>query len=232
MIRSALRRLALPALLASLVVPATAEAKPNLLSIMMDDDLLLYRDDATRDARCIRMSELGVDQRPRHRPVERRRTRRPQDQGAGQALPQAEAPHPKAYPELNWDRYDRLVRAARRLGISVYFNVTGPGPAWGHAKAPASQKRNRATWKPKPKEFDKFVQAVGKRYSGRFRDENDERVILPKVGVWSIWNEPNQAGWLLAAVRRQRPPRLAAPLPRALRPRLPRAGLHGPRAAT
>lgn len=196
MIRSRLRRAALVGVLASLAIPAAAEAKPNLFSVMMDDDQLVYRDDQTRDRALVRMREMGVDMvrvtvlwsvvadgARKTKALDRR-------------FRKLGANHPKAYPKLNWDRYDRLVRACRRLGISVYFNVTGPGPSWGHAKAPASQKRNQKTWKPKPKEFYKFVQAVGKRYNGKFRDENDERVILPSVAVWSIWNEPNQAGWL------------------------------------
>ncbi|HYF25741.1 MAG TPA: hypothetical protein VD931_08400 [Baekduia sp.] len=197
MIRPLLRRAALSGLVATLALPvAAAEAKPNLFSVMMDDDQLVYRDDDTRDRALRRMKDLGVDQ------VRvtvlwsvvadgARKTK-----ALDKRFRKLKADNPKAYPRLNWDRYDRLVRAARRLGIGIYFNVTGPGPEWGHAKAPRSQARNKKTWKPKPKEFYKFVQAVGKRFSGRYRDENDERVILPKVGVWSLWNEPNQGGWL------------------------------------
>ena len=196
MTRLSMRRAALMGVLASLALPAAAQAQPNLFSVMMDDDQLVYRDDTTRDRALIRMKEMGVDQvrvtvlwsvvadKARSTKARDKRFRK------------LKASNPKAYPKLNWDRYDRLVRACRRIGMSVYFNITGPGPEWGHAKAPASQRRNKKTWKPKPREFYKFVQAVGKRYSGRFRDENDERVILPKVSIWSIWNEPNQAGWL------------------------------------
>ncbi|WP_205698395.1 hypothetical protein [Conexibacter sp. SYSU D00693] len=192
-----LRRVLVAVMLSSLLIPvAAAEAKPNLFSVMMDDDVLVYRDDTTRDRALQRMQSLGVDvvrvtllwsvvaDEARDTKAKDRRFK------------QLKASNPKAYPKLNWDRYDRLVRAAQRLGIRVYFNITGPGPKWGHAKAPASQKRNAATWKPKPSEFYKFVQAVGKRYSGQFKDENDGRFALPRVSMWSIWNEPNQAGWL------------------------------------
>ena len=40
------------------------------------------------------------------------------------------------------------------------------------------------------------MKAVGRRYSGTFRDENDSRAALPRVSFWSLWNEPNQGGWL------------------------------------
>jgi hypothetical protein len=40
------------------------------------------------------------------------------------------------------------------------------------------------------------VKAIGIRYSGLYRDENQGRRVLPAVRRWSIWNEPNQAGWL------------------------------------
>ena len=41
-----------------------------------------------------------------------------------------------------------------------------------------------------------FVEAVGKRYSGRYRDEDTGHSRLPRVSFWSLWNEPNQGGWL------------------------------------
>jgi hypothetical protein len=78
----------------------------------------------------------------------------------------------------------------------VYFDVTPPGPSWAHAKPPRSQRANRKTWKPKPAEFARFMTAVGKRYSGTYKDENDGHPVIPRVFVWAIGNEPNQGGWL------------------------------------
>ena len=62
--------------------------------------------------------------------------------------------------------------------------------------APPSQRANAGTYKPRPAQYEKFVQAIGKRYSGTYRDENATRKALPRVSLWSLWNEPNQAGWL------------------------------------
>jgi hypothetical protein len=106
------------------------------------------------------------------------------------------ADNPKAYPKANWDRFDRLARACKTLGIGLYLDVTGPGPKWGHPKAPKKYRKDQRWWKPKPREFYKFVQAVGKRFSGTFKDENDGHQLIPRVSFWTLWNEPNQGGWL------------------------------------
>jgi hypothetical protein len=194
-----MRHLRLAALLSliagSLALPAVAQASGEQMSIMQDDDLLVYRGDQVRDQTLARMKAIGVDavrvtvlwsavaEHARSTPARDRRFRK------------LGADDPRAYPKANWDRYDRLVRACGTLGIDCYFNVTFPGPAWGHEKPPASQRRNRVTWKPIPAEYGKFVRAVGTRFSGSYRDEN-EPVTIPRVDLWSLGNEPNQGGWL------------------------------------
>lgn len=172
--------------------PPQARASTEQVSIMMDDDLLVYRTDEVRDQALRQMKSLGVDvarvtvlwsvvaENARSTPARKRRFK---------------AEDPRTYPARNWDRFDRLVRAARTLGIGVYFNVTGPGPDWAHKRT--KLKRNQRAWKPKTREFYKFVAALAKRYSGTYRDENDGRLPLPRVVFWSLWNEPNQGGWLL-----------------------------------
>lgn len=192
------RRLLLPllvALLAALAAPA-AHAGSQQLSVMMDDDLLLYRGDDVRDRTLTRMKELGVDNVRvtvlwsviAHN-AQKGKARRARFHRLG-------ADNPKAYPKLNWDRYDRLARACATLRIGCYFDVTGPGPSWGHERAPARYRKDRRTWKPKPREFKLFVKALGKRFSGGYKDENDHHFTLPRVSFWSLWNEPNQGGWL------------------------------------
>jgi hypothetical protein len=186
------------ALLAALaLLPArAARASDHQLSIMMDDHELVYRTDQVRDAALTRMKQLGVDEvrvtllwsvvadGARSTKARDRRFRR------------LGADDPKAYPTRNWDRYDRLARACRTLGIGLYFDITGPGPSWAMTKPPRSQRRSAATWMPKPAEFAKFVKAVGKRFSGSYKDENDHHQGIPRVSFWALWNEPNQGGWL------------------------------------
>jgi hypothetical protein len=184
-------------LIAGIAVPATAQANPNQVSIMQDDDLLVYRDDATRDAAMRKMKGLGVDVVRVTLLWDRVAEDARKTKALDKRFRKLGADDPRAYPRLNWDRYDRLVRAGRTLGINILFNITGPGPKWAHGKAPKGTPSAIAkAWRPKEREFYKFVQAVGKRYSGNYRDENDGRQRLPRVGFWSLWNEPNQAGWL------------------------------------
>ncbi len=63
-------------------------------------------------------------------------------------------------------------------------------------KAPKSQTKYRNTYKPNAREFYKFATAVGRRYNGTYSDENEDGSKLPAVRFWSIYNEPNQPGWL------------------------------------
>ena len=199
-----MRRLLLALLLVLTALPA-ASAQANqggMFSIMMDDDQLLYRGDDARDTAMKRMKNLGVDyvrvtvlwsvvaeHAKRDRRGKLRRHFNPED--------------PRTYPKGNWDRYDRLVRAGKALDMGVYFNVTGPGPSWAHKKPPRRLKSLRRSYKPKAREFFKFMKAVGKRYDGTYRDENDANVLLPRVGFWAIYNEPNQGGWLTPQYERR-----------------------------
>jgi len=183
-------------LLACLLIAPAARASTTQLSVMMDDNQLIYRTDKTRDKALDQMAALGVDY-VRVTVLWSNVALHAQDTKAeAKRFRQLGADNPKAYPKANWDRYDNLVRSAQARGIQVYFNVTGPGPAWGHEKAPASERQNQATWMPKAREFKLFVEAVGKRFSGTYRDENFHHQKIPRVGFWSLWNEPNQGGWL------------------------------------
>ena len=169
----------------------TAHASDTQVSIMMDDDQLVYRNDATRNRAMKKMKALGVEYvrvtvlwsvvalHARDTSAARRRFKPTQ---------------PNTYPKFNWDRYDGVVREAKALGLGVYLDVTGPGPSWSHDPAPRGDSHDADTWMPHAKDFYDFVAAVGKRYSGTYRARN--RQILPRVSVWALWNEPNQGGWL------------------------------------
>lgn len=190
------RLTALLTLLAAFALPAAAHASDRQLSIMMDDDLLVYRGDAVRDQTLRQMKALGVDEVRVTMlwsvVADKARSTKARDK----RFRKLGADDPRAYPESNWDRFDRLARATRNLGIGLYLDVTFPGPAWGHEKAPRKQRKNQRTWKPKPGAFALFVKAVGKRYSGTYRDGDDERQLLPRVTFYALGNEPNQGGWL------------------------------------
>ncbi len=204
-----LRRLGLATLLFMTILVRAASAAPDQASVMMDDDQLLYRNGVTQTRTLVTMRSLGADA------VKATVLWRVVAEGAD--LSNAEIEHikgskarakaraqrkrfkagdPRTYPTRNWDRYDNLVKEATKLGMRVYFTVTGPGPRYGHRVAPPSQRANAGTYMPIPNRFRSFVQAVGRRYSGTYKDENGIRQPLPRVALWSIWNEPNQPGWL------------------------------------
>ena len=192
MLRFSLRTLvclcaAVPAVLA---LPAPAPAAPYMVSLMQDDDELVYTDSAGRGAALDRMKSLGVEAvrvTMLWEAIAPNITAKHKPRGFNGAKP-------GDYPDFAWDPYDDLVRKARDRGIEVNFDPTGPGPAWAHGRtriAPAAR-----TWRPSPKQYAKFVRAAGRRYSGSYHDENQGRDVLPRVEWWGIWNEPNQPGWL------------------------------------
>ncbi|MGI8729605.1 MAG: hypothetical protein ACR2LK_06370 [Solirubrobacteraceae bacterium] len=192
-----------------MLAPA-AHASPQQTSIMQDDDLLLYRDDDTAARALAQMKKLGVDTvrvtvlwknvaenaRLSAREIKRKKLTGKFKRAARRQARQFKGSDPSTYPERNWDRYDNLVRSAKQNGIRVYFNVTGPGPAFAMRKPPRRLRKFADTWKPKLGHYRQFVAAVGKRYNGSYEDENADGSKLPRVGIWSLWNEPNQAGWL------------------------------------
>ena len=178
------RLLSVTALLAAclLLVPTGARADTSQTSIMQDDAKLVDANATTMFTTLARMQQLGVQ------------TIRVNLEWS------LVAPHPNARraprrfdptnPNVayNWTAYDRLVNAAAIYGIGVQFNVTGPGPLWAMGAHPPTT-RASTHWEPNPVAFYKFVLAAGRRFSG-----NDAGVA--RVSQWSIWNEPNQPGWL------------------------------------
>jgi hypothetical protein len=167
-----------------------AIASTNQYSIMMDDDQLVYGTDQRRDKTLKEMKSMGVEY------VRVTALWSVVANGAKARGRHFDPRNPASYPHRNWDRYDNLVRSAERFGIGIYFDVTGPGPRWAHETAPPRYRSSQATWKPKPDAFYDYVYALGKRYSGTYRKEDKDRPLLPRVRFWSLWNEPNQGGWL------------------------------------
>jgi len=208
---TSIRSIVLALVLGALLAPA-AQASPSQMSIMMDDDLLVYRDDAVAARTLATMKSVGVDtirvtvlwetvaEFARFTKADMAKLKGDKNRRAREAARRQnrrfKPANPATYPTRNWDRYDNLVRAATERGIRVYFNVTGPGPKWAHAKRPKGSTAVARTYKPKAREFKLFVTAVGRRFDGTYKDENGSRSALPRVTMWSLWNEPNQGGWL------------------------------------
>ena len=172
-----------------LIVAPGARAGTTMQSLMMDDDLLVYSTPQVRADTLDAMKRLGVDglrvtaswkfiADNRRRQPARLRGRRAAD--------------PRSYRSDIWDRFDSLLEMAQDRGMTVLLNPTGPGPRWAHPRAPFSHRFDQPAWKPRVGAFFNFVKALGTRYSGSYPDDNDGGRILPRVTVWSLWNEPTQ----------------------------------------
>ena len=185
-----MRRLAAVVTLAVLaVVPAAAWADDDQESTFQDDALLVYGTPTEQSNALDIMKALGVD---RVRVTVYWRLVAPNPDST--TKPKFDAADPNAYPSGNWDRYDTLVQLAALKGLGLNLNVSAPAPTWATSNAPRADVADVAN--PDPGEFGKFVQAVGARYTGAFTPPSSSSGPLPRVGYWSIWNEPNQGGWL------------------------------------
>lgn len=190
--------------MAALTAATPAAAAPGQESILMDDSKLVYGEEAEVNAVLDEIKALGAD---RLRVSVFWEIVAPDPEN--RQRPAGDFSDPAAYPSQNWDRYDKLVTQARARGLDVMLNITGPAPKW--ATGTPSRTDIEKTYRPSPQEFAAFVRAVSRRYDGSYEDEAPapdqpsppllgpdppERPVLPRVTMWSLWNEPNQSGWL------------------------------------
>ncbi|MFL5909433.1 MAG: hypothetical protein ACJ768_02525 [Gaiellaceae bacterium] len=112
---------------------------------------------------------------------------------------------PAGYAPGKWAIYDSLVRGAVLRGLRVHFSPAGPAPQWA-LKCSKTELRKygktKGTCKPDPKLYANFVKAIGTRYNGSYQAE-DGSGVLPRVSIWSIWNEPDLPSWLSPAIEKK-----------------------------
>jgi hypothetical protein len=110
--------------------------------------------------------------------------------------------NPASYPPRNWAIWDEIMKDAGQDGIQVDLDLYGLAPLWATGPGVPNDHQQHHNWDPSANDFKQFVHAVGERYSGNF-DPVTNSVSpgnpddLPRVGFWSIWNEPN-LGFMLA----------------------------------
>ena len=157
---------ALAALGALGVAAAPAAGSSSQESIFMDDPKIVYSAPDKLEGALAEMKALGAD---RIRvsvfwhllaPAAKSETR-PFAAGGGA--------DPRNYSAEKWDRYDRIVTTAQKLGLKLLFNVTSPAPHWATPSPPREDLED--SFRPNAAEFKDFVKAVGTRYSGTFADE-------------------------------------------------------------
>jgi hypothetical protein len=90
--------------------------------------------------------------------------------------PSFDATNPANY---NWGQYDLLLAEAKRLGWPVLLTITAPVPSWA-----TSNHKVPYTTRPDDLDFQQFMTAVGLHYGAQ-------------VPLFSIWNEPNEAAYLM-----------------------------------
>jgi hypothetical protein len=119
--------------------------------------------------------------------------------------PSDPADYPQSEPltSPSWARFDRIDLLAAAKGLAVDFDVSGPAPLWATQPGvePGTTAGDNA---PSVAQFRQFVVAVGRRYSGHYKIAvlpGNPKVALPRVSFWTIWNEPNQPGWLAPQYR-------------------------------
>ncbi len=99
------------------------------------------------------------------------------------------ASNPSSYP--GWAPYDAIITEARTQGLKVDLDLTGPPPNWAQGSGVSQYAINkRFGWRPNPGYYGSFVRAAAARYDGSFKPKG-EKTALPKVTLWSLWNEPN-----------------------------------------
>jgi hypothetical protein len=106
-------------------------------------------------------------------------------------------------PAYSWALYDRLVRYAVQNNVKVVFSILFT-PGW------ANGGKARTTAPTNQKDLENFAYAAAERYSGLWtppkwqQDPSNPTTALPlpKVNMWTAWNEPNNPIWLSPQYKR------------------------------
>jgi len=158
-------------------------------TVMQDDAELLYRSPMQVRRSVRRMADLGVDRMrvtaswSALAPGTRTRRR-----------PRFDAADSEAYPVDGFERLDRALREARRVGLKTMVDLAFFAPKWA---VTANAGDPRPAWRPSPRQFALFTRAVAERYGGTFQDpEGRPGQRLPAVRLWTTWNEPNHSTFL------------------------------------
>ena len=190
-----LRRALLAACAALLILPAAAGAGRTQETILRDDATLTGWDENRRQRALNDLQAVGVD--TVHHIIGWRSLA---PRAKSKSRPSVDTTDPAVYDAARWNRIDELVRAAEARGIDVIFAPAGPAPRW--ASDCNIRTKQKQVCKPNPREYQRFVIALAKRYSGTYRDSGGH--LIPRVDRWAIWNEPNQGGWLQPQWQRKR----------------------------
>lgn len=179
--RTALHALAVAAALL-LALPVAAAASPRQVTMVEDTALLLTRGPAVRAATLDELRSLGAD-------VVKIRVQWglvAPDPG-NETRPDFDSTDPAAYAAAAWAPIDGAVQDVVARGMRPFLMLSPPAPEWATGRG--ERAGHPGVLRPNPREFGAFARAIGRRYSGTYEG-------LPKVSMWSIWNEPNHPQFL------------------------------------
>ena len=167
---------------ALLLLPSPASASRTQETLFEDPTLLLRSGPETRARTLDELDALGVD-------IVKLRVewRSLAPDPTADSRPAFDAADPGAYPGPAWAQLDDAVRGATERGMRVFLMLSGSAPEW--ATAAGELNGHVGVMRPDPKEFGLWVRAVGRRYDGSTQG-------LPRVRMWSLWNEPNHPQFL------------------------------------
>jgi hypothetical protein len=129
--------------------------------------------------------------------------------------PRFAAANPGAYEQTKWEALDRAVSAATRQGLAVMIDVAFFAPRW--ATSGPDRFGSRPRHRIDRRAFTDFAVAIAQRYSGRFAPGPQDGTTLPRVSVFTLWNEPNLAVFWTPQRRVLRGGRIALDSPHAYR---------------
>ena len=169
---------------------APAHAGRTQVSVFQDEGLLQFNGPEAQRAALDEMQSLGADQIHvlvgwRNLAPGPTSTRKPSG---------FDGADPAQYPDNAFAALDNLVELAQSRDLELLFTPTGSIPDWAsRCSAREARVKNTFTCDPDPEEYEAFVAALGKHFSG-------ERT----VSRWSFWNEPNLKSWLRPQYKRVR----------------------------
>ncbi|MDX6675022.1 MAG: hypothetical protein QOH11_2440 [Solirubrobacteraceae bacterium] len=180
------------AVIAALALGAAPARAAPYETMIQDDNVLVYGSDSDVSTGMGLLRNLGVDRAritlpwslAAPRPKDRRKPR-----GFRADQPDAYAPSARTYRSTFIYRIDRAVLVGALNGVKIDLDIGFGAPRWAAAGF-GSKDRFGAVNRPSPAEFARFARAMARRYSGRFAPVHG-KVVLPRVDVFELWNEPN-----------------------------------------
>jgi hypothetical protein len=85
-------------------------------------------------------------------------------------------------PAYDWSRYDAILLAASDQGVEIVFSIFGT-PPWANGGKRPTRAPTHAS------DLQDFAFAAAERYGGDY--VRADGTVLPRVRLWTAWNEPN-----------------------------------------